>query len=278
MGLCGLALRLVAEAAPAAAAPAITGAASSTTALPKGIVDGVALGKRSSEPHVDRIGMLLPRGAVLTIIDVFVSQDIHRLCDYLLVVPGLLEGCVPTPGRSALDIAQLGRLYVEKLLELGSRGCMLQTDIRVFHDGIDVVKSASCAAAEGLPHSVAAVAVRHQLAPLIRLHVACITPGVLSHRTSGAMTGSRVAGTLGRRLVMRTLGQHLWQQRHAAACWEHSIPMLMATYVDNLLLLGPDASIVEATFDCASGSSPHVARPCLHRRRRSLTACASLAT
>lgn len=178
-------------------------------------------------------------------------QDLHRLSDSFLAVPGQLEGCVPAPGRSASDVAHLGRLFIEKSLDMASRGCLLQSDIRAFYDGIEVVKAASCAAAEGLPHSVAAAAIRHQLAPQIRIKVAGLQGGLLAHRTSGAMTGSRPAGALGR-FVIRTLGQHLWRERHTAASVDHGVPMLMATYVDNLLLLGPDASSVESTFRCAS--------------------------
>lgn len=233
MGICGHALRLVAEVCPAAVTAAVLQLAASREQMSECVVDALALGKRSAEPSVQQVRMLLPQGVFLTVVDVLLSQDLHRLCDSLPQVRGLLEGCVPAPGRSASDVAHLGRFFIEKSLDMASRGCLLQSDIRAFYDGIDVVKAASCAAAEGLPHSVAAVAIRHQLAPQIRIKIVGLHGGLLAQRTSGAMTGSRTAGALGR-YVIRTLGQHLWRERHTAASVDHGVPMLMATYADNL--------------------------------------------
>lgn len=62
MGICGHALRLVAEVCPAAVTAAVLQLATSRQQMAECVVDGLALGKRSAEPSVQQVRMLLPQG------------------------------------------------------------------------------------------------------------------------------------------------------------------------------------------------------------------------
>lgn len=129
---------------------------------------------------------------------------------------------------------------------------MIQTDIRAFYDHIDVVKAATEAAAYGLPPPAAAAAVRMQLCSGVLVGIPGAQGCPLADRTLGALAGSRTAGALGR-WVVRSLARHLWEQR-GRTCTRIPVagPMLVASYVDNLLLMGADASAAAETHRVAS--------------------------
>lgn len=128
------------------------------------------------------------------------------------------------------------KLHVEKGLDAGSSGAAVITDVRMFYDGIDVAKAVMSAVSRGLAAPVGAAVVRHQLLPPIDVFVADVRVGELPRRGLGALTGSRTAGALGR-FVLRDLAEHLASSRaHSAEATFEGVPMLIASYVGNLVL------------------------------------------
>lgn len=129
---------------------------------------------------------------------------------------------------------------------------MVCTDRRTFYDGIDVAKAVMPAVSRGLPPAIGAAAVRQQLLPLIDLYVSEVCVGALPRRGLGALTGSCVAGALGRH-ILRGLAEHLVASRaHAALTTFEDPPMLLASYTDSLVIIGADASVAESTYGIAS--------------------------
>lgn len=250
-GVCVGVLRVAARVAPTAVLAAVSELAVRGAAPLRLAVRAVALGKKSASPLVTKVRMLLPMGAWLSLVDALIASSVHRLLDSLPPVPGFWEGATAGVESSASYLSHWARLVVEKGLDWGSRGAMLFTDIRTFYDCVDVTTSVMAAVAHGLPREVGAAAVRHQLFTQIDVTVSDIHVGSISRRGIGAMTGSRVAGALGR-VVVRSLAEHLHRVRgHSAVRFFDDTPMLVAAYVDNLLLLGEDASVAEATYTVA---------------------------
>lgn len=173
-------------------------------------------------------------------------------CSSLQPLDELWECGIAGSSNSALHLAHCVKLMLEKPLDNSSTGAVVQTDIRTFYDKIDVGRAVMEAASRGLPPAIAAAAVRHQLLPCIQTHAADVCVGQLGRRATGALTGSRTAGALGR-VVVRALAEHLSVARHASACTLYSgYFMIFASYVDTLVLVGADVSVAEATDPEAS--------------------------
>ena len=106
-----------------------------------------------------------------------------------------------------------------------------QADIRQYYDSLNVPSLAWWLHQEGLGIGWASAIARLQLVPKINLRAgeesACI-----EGRTSGSLTGSRVAGALGRIPVMHVLDQRapLWE----AAGYKTDTVLTVATFVNNL--------------------------------------------
>lgn len=145
-------------------------------------------------------------------------------------------------------MAHASRLLIEKGLDTGSSFALLQTDISTFYDKIDVVRAVQVALADGLCRADGAAAVRHQLLARVSIRVPGAEAKVLGRRTTGTLTGSRTAGALGR-FVVHELAVHVCRARASSALvLPPSPPMLVATYVDNIVVSGGDCSNVEATY------------------------------
>lgn len=247
-GLAPVAVAIVAAASPWLAGSAIRALASSSAQMRGQTVRGVPLGKRSSTPEVGRVRMLLPQGTILMAPDVLIAAALTRTRDALDVPSGFWEGGRQGVRNGASYVAQAARLVFEKGLDSGSAYAVLQTDIATFYDRVNVVQAAQVARASGLPLADAAAAIRHQLMPEIQVLVPGGERGIIRARTCGALTGSRTAGALGR-FVVHELARHICLRRSASALRVgESSPMLLASYIDHLLVVGPDASAAEGTF------------------------------
>lgn len=198
---------------------------------------------------VAKMRVLLPLGTILTVVDVLLSRELHSVCDSRAVPPPSFWECaVPGEAHSASHLAHSVRLLVEKGLDTASTFAVLQTDIATFYDKVDVIKAAEVAVAGGLRQSVVTATILHQLLSCVSCRLAGADERRLEQRTSGALIGSRTAGALGR-FVVHKLASHVCRVRASSALvLQPSPPMLLASYVDNIVVVGGDASNVEATF------------------------------
>lgn len=247
-GISPSAAAIVAAAVPEIAGAAVRGLAGCASRMQKSTVHAVPWGKRTATPALAKIRALLPLGTIMTVVDVILACSLHAVCDARAVPAGFWECAVSGPARSASHLAHASRLLIEKGLDTGSSFALLQTDIATFYGKIDVVRAAQVAVSDGLRREDAAAAVRHQLLARVSFRVPGAEAKVLGRRTTGALTGSRTAGALGR-FVVHELAAHVCRVRASSALvLPPSPPILVATYVDNIVIVGGDCSNVEATY------------------------------
>lgn len=215
-GMCALALQLAVDAAPEAVLAAVSELAALGPASTKLSVRAVALRNKSSSPVAAKVRMLLPLGAWMAVLDALLAAELHKTLKSLPPVPGFWERAVAGTAASASYLAHWARLLVEKGLDCESRGAVLFTDVRTFYDCVNVTTAVMAALAHGLPAAVGAAAIRHQLLSHIDVVVSDVHVGTLARRGIGALTGSRVAGALGR-VVIRSLAEHLHSARGRTA-------------------------------------------------------------
>lgn len=170
-GICARALQLFSVARPSAVLCAVKQIGSGCGSFVSFRLRGVALGKKSDTPTVQKVRMLLPLTVWMTVFGCLLAKALRTACDALPPI--------------------------SLLWECGVAG--------------------SCSSARGL----------------------------------GALTGSRTAGALGR-FVLRGLAEHLSAHRaRSAVTTFERMPMLLASHLDNLVLLGTDASAAERSFEAA---------------------------
>jgi hypothetical protein len=199
------------------------------------LIRGRLFGKESSTTLASSTRSILPLPAVLQVVDCLLSSLLHSIIDKACPpVPGCFVGA--RPHAQVLDIAHGLHLVIEKALDGHSQGAVAQQDIASYYDSIRLLRVARWLVANGAPMSLAASALRHQMLPQVSLSVGGLTIP-MNNRSRGSITGSRVAGALGRVLVESTL-----RDRHTA--WRSSgfstadRTLVVAGYVDNIYSAG----------------------------------------
>ena len=125
---------------------------------------------------------------------------------------------------------------MEKSLDLESAGAIAQEDIKQHYDNVDTIKVFRWLVANNCAPALAATFLRHQLLPTIHLRVGT-GHSVISNRARGTLTGSRLAGQLGRIPVQDSLRKTLPTLTKLA--WTFGdIVLVAATFVDNFVLYG----------------------------------------
>ena len=167
---------------------------------------------------------IMPLPALLQIADVLVANQINSWVNGVLPCPrSCFEGAVKY--TQPLDIAHGLALAIERGLDDRSHLAIAQADIRQYYDSLDVPALAWWLHLEGLNIAWTSAIVRLQMVPAINLRTgeetACVT-----------LTGSRVAGALGRIPVLQVLEQRapLWE----AVGYQTDSALTVATFVDNL--------------------------------------------
>lgn len=114
--------------------------------------------------------VLLPQCSTMGVIDVLLSRMVHALVDSPPALPrSVAEGC--RPGVSAGDLALSARLVVQHALDRRSEGAVGQGDIKHFYDHVPVPKCVEQLRVHGLPATICAAVIRHQMLPAVDLRV-----------------------------------------------------------------------------------------------------------
>ena len=138
-----------------------------------------------------------------------------------------------------MDIVSGLSLYVEKSLDFHSEGAIAQEDVRQHYDSIQCVLIFQWLVSNGCDIALAAACLRHQLLPPIVLKIRSAT-AIIANRCLGGLTGSRVAGQLGRVPVQATIRAILPSLTNLAWC-QHGVTLAVASYVDNVWFLSTNA-------------------------------------
>ena len=164
------------------------------------------------------------------------------LCKRFHPLPEIWEGALP---RTQLqDIVGGLSAVVEKDLDLGSKAAISQSDVKQHYDNVSLLRVYFWLLQNGCNEALAAASLRQQLLPCI---VLCVgqSSAHIGQRTKGAITGSRVAGSLGRIPVQASLRDNLSVLKSHAFEVEDKY-FVACTFVDNVIFCG--RSVWDATF------------------------------
>jgi hypothetical protein len=145
-----------------------------------------------------------------------------------------LSGCFvgAMPQTQPLGIAHELHSVIEKSLDDHSQGCVAQQDIEKYYDSIHLLLVSRWLLRTGAPRTIVACALRQQMMPQVVLKIGEVKVK-MPNRASGSLTGSRVAGALGRVPVESIIqDRHAEWQRHgynASTC-----TLTVCTDVDNI--------------------------------------------
>ena len=172
--------------------------------FPRYLLRGVFMGrKESATAYAAKLSAILPLPAVLQVIDVLLARMLTEHIDKALHhVDDTFIGARPL--TQTLDIAHGVQFVIEKCLDDKSQGGVAQMDVEKYYDSLDGLLICRWLEGHGVPRSICACALRHQILPQVRLCAgsACVP---IPYRTIGTLTGSRVAGALGRIPVEATI-------------------------------------------------------------------------
>jgi len=127
-------------------------------------------------------------------------------------------------------------MVIEKALDGHSRGAVAQQDIEKFYDSIRSLRVARWLVNNGASVSLAASALRHQMLPQVTLSAGGVK-FPMNNRSRGSITGSRVAGALGRVPVESTIrDKHVAWKRSGFSTTDRTL--MVAAYVDNIYSAG----------------------------------------
>ena len=195
-------------------------------------VVGSVFGKEASVTPTSKLRALMPMPAVMQVIDVVIASKINDFVDATLPThSGAWIGAVPR--TQPLDITHGLQSVIEKSLDDHSRGCIAQADIEKYYDSLPVLRVVRWLDANGLELAWCAAALRHQLLPKVSLRTSnSIT--VLGSRSAGSLTGTRVAGALGRVSVEEALIALADPLMNIGFPGPGGARLTIATYVDNM--------------------------------------------
>lgn len=125
-------------------------------------------------------------------------------------------------------------MLIEKGMDSHSLGAVGQCDLEKYYDSIPCLRVLHWAVAHGLSPIDAACMLRHQMLCTVVLRCT-LGEAVIEKRASGALTGLRLAGQMGRIPVEEALLQCLSNNRRRGFRLQHSPPLCYASLVDNLV-------------------------------------------
>ena len=136
------------------------------------------------------------------------------------------------PGTQALDIAFACQQVIEKGLDQFSQGCVGSIDIRQYYDSMPLSHVVQVLINKGIDPGLCCAVLACQLCPIIIL---CLlgAEAVVSNRSLGGITGTRLAGVLGHVIVMDLI-------EVKATSWNpYAFPLgnsslACATWIDNI--------------------------------------------
>jgi hypothetical protein len=231
-GMCPEALRLYVLKCPGVLASLLNQVLSSTPEMSRLHLIGFARRKGTATPTVQQCRAVIPLSTFMQVADAILSKRLNQHVDALF--PAADHTFVGArPYTQPLDFAHGVQAVLEKGLDDHGRGAAAQADIEKYYDSLDVLSVVRRLEANGLSRGTAGAIVRHQMIVQVFLQVRGVQQCV-GARGCGSLTGSRVAGALGRVPVEETLcrmGPH-WKAMGFSL--DGGRALSVATYVDNL--------------------------------------------
>ena len=195
---------------------------------------GVRIRKDSTHTSASAVRVIVPQTALLHLMDTLLANKLEVfLATQIQPSKMIWEGA--RPKTQQMDIISGLTLLVEKSMDMESRGAIAQADIKQHYDTMNCVRIFGWLVAKGLPTDLAAACLRHQLVPLVIISISGFTATVTS-RCIGGLTGSRLAGQLGRTPVQASLLDLLPALQPLAWSFD-GVTVAVASFVHNLYYL-----------------------------------------
>ena len=233
------ALRCIFEANSSFFALVLEAYMTSTVEVQNTKIVGKVQGKMTSKPHLGQVRAIMPLPALHALADVLLANRLRQFCEtHFPPNPSIHIGAVPN--TQVMDIAHATQTVIEKGLDRFSKAAVSQSDIAAYYDNLPVFNIAASLHAAGAAPALTGALLRHQMLPQVVLETAGHQEPV-PRRTHGSLTGSRVAGALGRWPVELAAREVVNDRTVHGFTMTSGPPLMIATYVDNLYGFGDTA-------------------------------------
>ena len=168
-------------------------------------------GKKTCRPSPKQIRAIMPLPPMLHLFDWMLSTSLNQWLDLHFPVPSSCY-CGGTRGTQPADVSHGVALLLQRGADDRGRSAVAQADIATFYDQISPMRVAALLQRLGCPAWLVGGVTAFQLAVSLQFAVGD-TITALPQRCMGSLTGSRVAGGLGRAIVTHYLREVLRSSR-----------------------------------------------------------------
>ena len=194
-------------------------------------VRGLLRGKSNGITAAEDLRAILAQPPILEVADFLTAKRLRTFLDGIFGEnPSIFHGA--RAGTQTLDISTAIHLVMEKAQDGGDAGAVAESDIKSFYDRISLLRSVRWLINRDCPNDLIGPILRLQLLPNITLALGN-TRIRIDGRTLGVMTGSRLAGELGRIPVESTIQECLPQLERYGFRTDSRI-LCVCTFVDNI--------------------------------------------
>ena len=234
-GCCPMAWRVAAQCNPGFIAELLNRELCNPSFYEQFLVRARPLGKESSKPKVSGVRCILPLPSMLQIVDALLAGIIHDACaawwpqrDEIFHGGGR--------GTQVLDVSASCALVLEKGMDMRSCAALGQADIENFYDRINPILVARECMSLGIAPWVAVASTFLMLCtPIALMHRG--SAWRLRPRASGALTGSRVAGAMGR-VIVSDVSARAIQSPLVSGFDADGRKLIFCTWIDNIYSAG----------------------------------------
>ena len=169
---------------------------------------------------------------LLTIADHILRAMLLRSLDAVFNIPaGYIVGC--RPGAQTVDVAHACHCVFEKGLDMRSEAAVAEADIEKYYDSLDPFALCTFLSGRGVDESMLAAVLNAQMSPSVKLRVGSSPPLLMRSRSSAALTGSRLAGSLGQIPILHAIESRrsTWYPKAFSFGGEQ---IILCTWIDNL--------------------------------------------
>ena len=215
-------------------------------------------GKESASPCPETMRAIIPVEPLWQLVDSLLASRLQQFLDCIFApVPGVHVGA--RKGTQAVEIPCALQIACEKCQDYGVPAAFGQIDSMQHYDRLDMCVIAGWLCEKGVPKELTAATIGFQSLSCLSLALAGQTI-CIGQRSTGALTGTRLAGQLGRIPIESTaisvhkslygLGLPLFMPTAAAErvkpgwaehSWEPFMNITFATYVDNVFIAAKDS-------------------------------------
>ena len=194
-------------------------------------VRGRPFAKSSSITPVDDIRLILPMSPILSLVDILLSSQIRKHAMASVSVP---RSCYigGSAGTQVCDIVAGISLTLERGKDRRDAGASAQADIMKYYDSISPLLVHAWMQRRGFPAWVRVSSVFYQLSTDVQIMYDGVSVSV-GARTTGTMTGTRVAGAMGECIILDLMSTIPYMLGIEGFCYG-SEALVLASWVDNI--------------------------------------------